>query len=66
MEFYVYYLKCDLCKNVDLIPGPRRDSMTWTDFVMLLKKSPEARNHFKYCDTCKKMTHTILIAFDAE
>jgi hypothetical protein len=65
-EFYWYHLRCEVCKNTTIHPGPRRDSMDWQGFVFLLKKSPEAGHHFKFCGECNKMTRTVLIAFDAE
>jgi len=65
-DFYFYYLKCNLCNSVEMFPGPRKDAVSWSEFAMLLKRSPEGFNHYRHCETCRKMTQSILIAFDSE
>jgi hypothetical protein len=63
---YWHHLKCSNCATIESIAGPLKSEMAWQEFAILLRKSPEMNPHYRYCKSCKKMTHTTLIAFDAE
>ena len=66
-KFRWYEMRCQNCKVVESFPGPKKEDTTWREFAELLKRSPEyGQNHFKYCESCKKMSRFILVAYDAE
>ena len=65
-EFYWYEMRCEVCKTIDSVPGPKKHSTTWQEFSLLLKKSNSFDYQYKYCPACKKYTRQILVSFDAE
>ena len=65
-EFYWYEMRCEACKTIDSVPGPKKHSTTWQEFSLLLKKSNSFDYQYKYCPVCKKYTRQILVSFDAE
>jgi len=63
---YWRYLRCSNCNNVESIAGPLKSEMDWHDFAALIRGSHEMNPHYKYCSNCKKISHTVLISYDAE
>lgn len=66
LEHYWYELRCEVCKTIDSVPGPKKHSTTWHEFVLMLKKANNYDYQYKYCPVCKKYTRQILVSFDAE
>ena len=64
--YWWYNIRCEACRTTESVAGPKRENTSFHEFADLLRRSPVYNSHFRYCNNCKKMTRTILIAYEGE
>jgi hypothetical protein len=63
-QHWFYYVRCEKCKAVEMVAGPRRSDTPWKSFSDILLRSSEARPQFRYCKECDMLTYSTLIGFE--